>query len=73
MQNILVLIVKAEHAGAILMQCFEDVKMSISCSKVEGSASLNTFWVAAVLIKRNLTCMSLVSILPEDPSLSFRC
>ena len=45
MQNILVLIVKAEHAGAILMQCFEDVKMSISCSKVEGSASLNTLHI----------------------------
>ena len=47
MQNILVLIVEAKHAGAILQQHFEDVKMAISRSKVERSAFLNAIWLVS--------------------------
>ena len=44
-QNILVLIIEAKHAGAILPQCFEDVKMAVSGSEVKRSAFLNTYLV----------------------------
>ena len=47
MQNILVLIVETKHAGPILQQHFEDVKMAISRSKVERSAFLNAFWLVS--------------------------
>ena len=44
-QNILVLIIEAKHAGAILPQRFEDIKMAVSRSKMERSAFLNTISV----------------------------
>ena len=55
MQNILVLIIEAKHAGAILPQCFEDVKMAVSGSKVKRSAFLNTYLVSTVSIKKDFT------------------
>ena len=39
-QNVLVLVVETKHAGAFLLQCFEDVKMAVSCGKVERGAVL---------------------------------
>ena len=42
-QNVLVLVVETKHAGAFLLQCFEDVKMAVSCGKVERGAVLREF------------------------------
>ena len=49
MQNILVLIVETKHAGPILQQHFEDVKMAIGRSKVERSAFLNALCLVSGL------------------------